>query len=346
VLVEFRAESLRLTPEALLDARHDAVGQLFLALLGLGAQPIRLASELVDRPSAGSLLRLLAGGDQCGGNLLGGLLGTTTRGLAQSRLLDLDPSLDVLDGSGVHLAELLLELALGALNGLPQTVARRDPELVLDLELELSRPRDDRGGRVADIGQLDLGRLTVVVAAGLGDGVPSSPYRLVFPCHVNTWGGPPRGPSGSPSLREPHDRCRAPNPASLARSVPYPFLIRVEGKDRVAELGISKRVEQMMRDAEQEADRLRQNARAEAQRYVDEYRRKIDAVAEERLQQLTDLTESMAKRLEQLGQEADNLVAALRRTSEHLSRDVATSLSRRSLEAEVESRPSEPPPGS
>ena len=54
----------------------------------------------------------------------------------------------------------------------------------------------------------------------------------------------------------------------------------------------------------------------------------------------------MAERLEVLGREADNLVAALRRTSETVSRDVATSLSRRSLDAEIASRPSDSDPGS
>ena len=91
--------------------------------------------------------------------------------------------------------------------------------------------------------------------------------------------------------------------------------------------------------AEREAQRVRDNAQTDAGRYVDEYRRRVDAAAEERIKELTQLTQSISNRLEALGREADNLVASLRRASEAVSEEVARSMSRRELESGMRDLP-------
>jgi len=93
--------------------------------------------------------------------------------------------------------------------------------------------------------------------------------------------------------------------------------------DVVANVG--NRVQEILDSAERVAGEIRSEAEAEAKRYLDERRREADLAVADRLREFTDLSQSMAQRVESLQREAALLTEALDEARRSFDADLAAS---------------------
>jgi hypothetical protein len=74
---------------------------------------------------------------------------------------------------------------------------------------------------------------------------------------------------------------------------------------------VGTRIESVLEAAERAATGIKQDAEEWAQRYLDESRRKADDMASARVQELSDLTDTLISRARAVAQQSDQLLAAL-----------------------------------
>lgn len=89
------------------------------------------------------------------------------------------------------------------------------------------------------------------------------------------------------------------------------------------------RVEQVLKAAEQGAEGILEDARVQARRYVSEARGRIEDVSQERIQRITELTDTLVAQGDSLKEQAE----ALRRQSEGLTQAITQAT--RALEQEI-----------
>jgi hypothetical protein len=74
---------------------------------------------------------------------------------------------------------------------------------------------------------------------------------------------------------------------------------------------LGSRIESVLEAAERAANGIKQDAEEWARRYLEESRRKADDIASERVQELSNLTETLMNRARAVAQQSDALLAAL-----------------------------------
>jgi vacuolar-type H+-ATPase subunit H len=74
---------------------------------------------------------------------------------------------------------------------------------------------------------------------------------------------------------------------------------------------VGSRIESVLDAAEQAADGIRQDAEEWARQYMAEARRKADELAEQRVQELSHLTDSLMNRARSVAKQSDDLISAL-----------------------------------
>jgi ElaB/YqjD/DUF883 family membrane-anchored ribosome-binding protein len=74
---------------------------------------------------------------------------------------------------------------------------------------------------------------------------------------------------------------------------------------------VGSRIQSLIEAAEQAAAGIREEAEEAARTYLEEYRRRADALASERVQEISQLTDNLVSRARAVAQQSDELIAAL-----------------------------------
>lgn len=106
---------------------------------------------------------------------------------------------------------------------------------------------------------------------------------------------------------------------------------------------VSRRVGSILDAVELEAERLREQAREEARRYLDHSRRRADGLVAERQQRIAALSDELMRKAEAVVARLDD-AAPVRRGFEHLVRALGDAAERLSAEADEGPAGYEPPP--
>jgi hypothetical protein len=120
---------------------------------------------------------------------------------------------------------------------------------------------------------------------------------------IMIWRNQNNGPEEEHRDAEPE---RRDPPRDEPRSAPPPA-----GNSTTAMSSVGERVETVLEAAERAAADIRRDAEQWAQRHMEETRRRADAVAAQRVQELSSITDDLLSRAQAVAKQSDELISAL-----------------------------------